>query len=183
MKVIDITGRRFGRLVALSLVRRRRGKRVSVYWRCRCDCGKTKTISGDSLRLGNTLSCGCLRNERTRAACCTHGYTGTTTYNIWINMIQRCADQTHKQWNDYGGRGIKVCRRWHKFENFLSDMGPRPLGLFLDRKDNDKGYWKHNCRWVTPKTSANNRRLARSYYRRKPGRSELIFVRAMEGAE
>lgn len=75
-----------------------------------------------------------------------------------MSMLQRCENRNHEQHKDYGGRGIKVCRRWLKFENFYTDMGPRPEGRTLDRKDNDGNYEPGNCRWATWKQQAANRR-------------------------
>lgn len=73
-------------------------------------------------------------------------------------MIQRCTNPKDEAYHNYGGRGIKVCKRWFSFENFLEDMGHRPKGKELDREDNNKGYNKKNCRWVSSSINANNRR-------------------------
>lgn len=73
-------------------------------------------------------------------------------------MLSRCRNPKHVGYKYYGGRGIKVCERWLKFENFLADMGERPLGLMIDRIDNDGDYDKSNCRWVTAIEQLNNRR-------------------------
>ena len=82
----------------------------------------------------------------------------TGTYNSWDCMIQRCTNPNNNNYRNYGARGIKVCRRWLRFENFLSDMGNRPHGLTLERLNNSKGYGPGNCAWVTKKTQLNNRR-------------------------
>lgn len=76
-------------------------------------------------------------------------------------MITRCTNERNPAYKNYGGRGITVCKRWLKFENFLADMGLRPRGLTLDRKDNDRGYCKSNCRWTTWSVQQNNRRNTR----------------------
>jgi hypothetical protein len=76
---------------------------------------------------------------------------------VWASMIQRCTNPKNKFFHCYGGKGIKVCQRWLRFENFLSDMGPRPKGRQIDRKNNRRGYFKSNCRWVTKNQQARNR--------------------------
>jgi len=88
----------------------------------------------------------------------TRGYSTSPTYNSWKGMVQRCANATSSDFSRYGGRGIAVCRRWLRFENFLRDMGERPKGTTLDRKCNSGNYCKSNCRWVTQLEQANNRR-------------------------
>jgi hypothetical protein len=105
-----------------------------------------------------------------------HGMNGTPTHRCWRSMLARC-NGAHP---NYGGRGIKVCKRWLKFENFLADMGERPEGKTLDRyPDNDGNYKPGNCRWATPKEQTNNRRPSRIKEQRKQIRDE--FNRQLEG--
>jgi len=87
-----------------------------------------------------------------------HGMAGTRIYNIWADMVARCNRKTHMRYSDYGGRGITVCERWLIFDNFFADMGERPRGHSLDRRDNDAGYSPENCRWATFKEQRANRR-------------------------
>lgn len=87
-----------------------------------------------------------------------HGWTGTSTYHIWLAMRGRCLTKTNPAYKDYGARGITICERWAEFANFLEDMGERPVGLSLDRRDNTKGYSKQNCRWATSQTQNRNSR-------------------------
>lgn len=87
-----------------------------------------------------------------------HGGTGRTEFVIWCSMRQRCMNPKHPAYADYGGRGIRICERWNKFKNFLKDMGPRPKGKSLDRRNNDGDYTPRNCRWATRFQQARNRR-------------------------
>lgn len=87
-----------------------------------------------------------------------HGMSRTLTYFTWENMVKRCHNLKHKNYPDYGGRGITVCDKWRDFSGFYEDMGKKPINLSLDRIDNDKGYYKENCRWVTRTTQSHNQR-------------------------
>ncbi|MFA5024254.1 MAG: AP2 domain-containing protein [Patescibacteria group bacterium] len=82
----------------------------------------------------------------------------TKTYNTWKQMKKRCTNSNFPGFKDYGGRGIKVCKRWQIFKNFYKDMGDHPDGLWIDRTNNNGNYNPKNCKWVTPKENLNNRR-------------------------
>jgi hypothetical protein len=154
-KLIKLTGQKFDRLTVLGQnpVRSLSG---SVRWDCICDCGIKSTVRGSELVNGNISSCGCLQKETAT----THGMSYVPEYGLWNNMIQRCTNPESSNYSDYGGRGITVCERWlNSVGDFINDMGPRPsLDHTLDRRENDKGYYKENCRWATRVEQNNNRR-------------------------
>ena len=157
MKFADITGQRFGRL---SVVRREGSIGAGfAAWKCQCDCGNEVLVDVGRLRAGRTRSCGCLARECAAARKRTHGMTGSRAYKTWVMMIQRCTNPRYPNYKNYGARGITVCQRWREsFEAFLADMGNRPSGLTLDRKDNDGHYEPGNCRWADALTQVRNRR-------------------------
>lgn len=152
--VLDLTGKKFGRLTALSLNKERAGNRKR-FWNCICDCGKTTIVVTGALTHSTIRSCGCLFIESNKVKRIKHGMTTTSTYHSWLGMKQRCYNKNCKAYKYYGGRGIDICERWLKsFENFLEDMGEKPLGFTLDRLNSNKSYFKENCRWATKKQQA-----------------------------
>lgn len=164
--MLNLIGKKYGRLVVVGRVKRRCNGRSQQLCKCRCDCGKTSLVFLDNLRKGGTKSCGCMRRELAPLHNVIHGETIkrniTPEFNAWAGMKARCytPSSAGPQWKDYGGRGIRVCRRWlHSYSNFLADMGRRPTPLHtLDRINSDRNYTPKNCRWATRTVQNRNQR-------------------------
>lgn len=160
----DITGHRFGLLVAVQDVGKNKwGKRE---WLCRCDCGQ-QTIRDSALLIrGHTRSCGCAHGKLIGLAQTTHGMTKTPMHRRWQNMIQRCTNQKVKEFKFYGAKGISVCERWLVFENFYQDMGEAPLDsdgnqMQIDRIDETGNYEPSNCQWLPKRDNARKAAVTR----------------------
>jgi len=154
--ISDMVGRRYGKLTVLERAHNHNNR---WHWLCQCDCGNTTTAPKNRLGGGGKMSCGCLKGEWQIK----HGMTGTKEYNAWHRMRERCHDKNNRTYKWYGGRGIFVSDEWrNSFETFFSDMGPAPSKKHqLDRTNNNRGYSKDNCRWVTKKQNACNTRTSK----------------------
>lgn len=147
-------------IIALHSPPRTKPSRNSMWWG-ECKCGEYVIVRSGNLQNRHTVSCGCHGST----ARLKHGYRHKgmcdRTYQSWDHMIQRCTNPNNDAWEDYGGRGIKVCDHWLKFENFLEDMGERPAGTSIDRVDPFGNYEPDNCRWADRFVQANNKRYVK----------------------
>lgn len=156
-RVQQHVGKKFGKLTAVKFARMGSGSSRGQVWEFRCECGSTTTRPISAVILGNTRSCGCLWDEVfTKHGCC-----GTKIYRAWNHMLDRCSNPKNLSYKNYGGRGIKVCKKWKLFKNFLNDMGLPPEGMELERMDNNGDYKPSNCKWDTEKNQSLNKRNSR----------------------
>lgn len=161
---IDITGKKYGRLIAVEHVGT--DKHHYACWKCRCECGNELFVSSAALRSGNTKSCGCYKNETVAKRMTKHGEYKTRLYGIWRDMLSRAnGDNDHdsRLWKEYRGRGITVCDEWKEYESFASWAKSNGYAdnLSIDRIDVNGNYEPNNCRWATMKQQANNKRTSR----------------------
>lgn len=149
---IDLVGHIYGRLTVVRESGRKNGK---VLWECKCSCGTTVHLTGNAMRSGNSLSCGCLNNDRIFK----HGVSTTRPYKIWRGIMSRCLNPEAKDYEAYGGRGIKVCEEWQDPVTFVkwAFANGHSNDLQIDRKDNNGDYCPDNCRWVSRSINMNNR--------------------------
>lgn len=152
----DLVGKVFGRVIVQSLAAKL-PTNPNIRWNCLCICGNKFIVAGNSLKSGNTKSCGCLKKETKPGE--KHGLSSSPLYQSWSSMLKRCLNPDHPRYADYGGRGIKVDSRWLDFESFYEDMKHTWFkGAQLDRKENNGNYTKNNCGWETRMEQAQNKR-------------------------
>lgn len=126
---------------------------------CQCECGTVQTILKQSLLSGDRSSCGCYRRPPKGS----DGRTFTKAWQTWKGMMSRCFNPRNKRYPHYGGRGIKVCQKWLDFAEFFKDMGERPPGMTIERRNNNGDYEPHNCRWATRFEQNQNTSRSRIY--------------------
>lgn len=169
----SLIGLRFGRVIVIKeapSVRYLRPAGSDQKWAtfrrsvCKCDCGKVWISQNSHLLFGHVLSCGCYRRDDAKRRMTTHGLSNTPEFDSWQQMKVRCLVITNKDYPRWGGRGIRICKRWMVFESFIKDMGPRPPGTTIDRKNNNGHYSPANCRWATRTQQQGNRRTTRLYH-------------------
>ena len=165
----DISGQRFGLLVAVEPITVRTTTRTRTKWKCDCDCGKTVVVTGSNLISGHTKSCGCLNSQmttdRNRIIMVSHGGHLERLYGVWHSMKARCNNPHNKAYSRYGGRGIKLCAEWERsysaFREWALASGYDKNADFgqctIDRIDNDLGYFPDNCRWITKAEQQRNK--------------------------
>jgi hypothetical protein len=159
----DLTGKRFGRLVVVSI----HSRGVQLRWNCICDCGEQRVVYASTLKTGQTRSCGCLSRETKQKSKTKHGllYRDKHLYAVWVSMRQRCFNKNSFSYPRYGGRGIGICDEWDNYAVFYAwatKAGYR-RGLTLDRFDNDGDYSPENCRWICHKLQNMNTSRNRYY--------------------
>ena len=160
MKLENLTGKRFGRLTVLE---RAPSVNKRTMWLCQCDCGNKKVVEAYTLKIGESKSCGCLRKEAGKYTS-THGMSKHPLYKKYMKMVSRCECEHNKDYENYGGRGIKVCDEWRNdfmaFYDWSLKNGYKEE-LTIARIDNDRDYSPDNCRYVTKLRQNNNRRSNR----------------------
>lgn len=171
MRINDLTGRRFDRLVVEGIAFRKNNR---IYWRCKCDCGNFVNVLAYNLIKKQTHSCGCYNKDKTKERMTKHGLSRHPLFTIWKAIKRRCCDTKCLSYKNYGGRGIIVCDEWRNsyinFYNWAISTGYKNEKLksgknkwTIDRMNNDGNYEPSNCRWTTDLVQSQNTRIVRKF--------------------
>lgn len=171
-KINDLTGKIFGNLLVLQRIGTAMDRHV--IWQCRCSCGNIVSVQGNTLICGTRKSCGCINKSK---------IINKDFYNLYKNIKQRCLNKKHPKYKDWGGRGINICSEWLVFKNFENDMynsytkhinkhGRNDTSI--DRIDNNRGYYKENCKWSTNNEQAGNKRNNKKFIAISPTGEKFV---------
>lgn len=162
-KIIDLRGMVFGKLTVLCESGRNRSNKVT--WWCLCECGELTIVSGDCLKRGHTMSCGCLRKERLLQANTIHGLSKHALHNKWRKIKDRCYNMNNKDFKYYGGKGIVLCNEWSAFIDFYkwAESNGYKEGLTIDRINPKGNYCPENCEFITQSENSRRSNITRKY--------------------
>ena len=175
-KLENFINRTYGKLTVIGEIKEKVDNKTARKFICECSCGNTVNVSIYSIVNKDSTSCGCFRKQKLKELRTTHNKAGNREYNCWHNMKRRIYEKDNPKYKIYGGRGIKLCDKWHTFEGFWEDMQEGyEEHLTLDRIDVNGDYCKENCRWATLKTQAHNIRKRKNCTSVYTGSSRLAY--------
>ena len=185
-------GKRFGNVVIIDCYWLYKSGRNRIYVDYKCDCGTIKTSNIEHLLQGHIISCGCVKTKRTIARNKKHGLYNDNRrlFDVWNNMIQRCENSKNNSFENYGKRGIKICKEWHDLKTFIDwakssgyeerDINNRSNVLSIERINVNGNYEPSNCKWIPVREQALNKRNSRRKCRKEAGRVKTILGKYVE---